>query len=80
MTNKELLKRITKNPEIMGGKAVIRGMRIGVDTILHDLACGYSFDQIIEQHPIIDANDIKACLIYAEEAVEKMNNKVKKSA
>ena len=73
------LKRITRDPAIMSGKPVIRGMRIGVDTILSDLASGLSFSEIIDQHPMINENDIKACILYAEKAIEELN-KLKQTA
>jgi len=73
MKTTTLLKRITRDPAIMSGKPVVRGMRIGVDTILSDLASGLSFTEIKDQHPMIDENDIKACILYAEKAMEELN-------
>jgi len=69
MNTKELIKRITRNPKVLGGKPIIRGMRIGVDSILDDLACGYSFDEILKERPLLEKEDLVACLIYASEAV-----------
>ena len=69
MNTKNLLNRITKNPKVLGGKPVIRGMRIGVDTILDDLACGRSFAEILKERPVLEKEDIIACLVYASEAV-----------
>lgn len=79
MNTNALLKRITRDPAILCGKPIVRGMRIGVDTILSDLASGLSFTEIIDQHPMIDENDIKACILYAEKAVEELN-KLKQTA
>ena len=44
----ELMKRITHNPQIMGGKPTIRGMRITVGTIVGLVASGYSNNKILE--------------------------------
>lgn len=69
MNSKVLLKRITRDPGILGGKPVIRGMRIGVNTVLDDLACGYTFEQILKERPMLEKEDLIACLLYAAEAV-----------
>ena len=69
MNTKNILKRITRNPEVLGGKPVIRGLRIGVDTILDDLACGYTFDEILRERPLLVKEDLVACLLYASDAV-----------
>ena len=62
MTQPELLKRITVNPDIFGGKPIIRGMRISVETILSLLAQGESWDSILEDHPELTSEDLRACL------------------
>lgn len=74
-----LVNRITRDHKILLGKPVVRGMRIGVDTVLNDLANGLSFSEIIEQHPMLDAEDIKACILYAEKSIEELS-KLKESA
>ncbi len=61
----ELLKRITANPEIFGGKPIIRGMRISVELILSLLTQGVTVDEIIEDYPDIEPDDVRACLAYA---------------
>ena len=61
----ELLKRITIIPGLMGGKPTIRGMRFPVKDILELLSCGMSNDQILEEHPALELEDIKAALLYA---------------
>ncbi len=60
-----LLNRITNNPSILTGKPVIRGMRISVEQILKMLARGISNDDIIKEFPMLELDDIKACLVYA---------------
>jgi uncharacterized protein (DUF433 family) len=57
-------KRITFNPEIMGGKACIRGMRVTVGTVLGLLAAGRSREEILEAYPYLEPEDIGECLGY----------------
>jgi uncharacterized protein (DUF433 family) len=64
-----LLNRITNNQSILGGKPVIRGMRISVEQILKMLARGISHDEIIKELPLLEEDDIKACLIYAANSI-----------
>ncbi|HEY4756550.1 MAG TPA: DUF433 domain-containing protein [Ignavibacteriaceae bacterium] len=56
--------RITTNPNICNGKPIIKGMRITVSTILEYLAAGESVENILNAYPILEAEDIKACLEY----------------
>jgi uncharacterized protein (DUF433 family) len=65
MTNEELLKRITYNPHIFGGKPIIRGKRIAVEHILGMFAAGSGFEEIMEGYPFLTEEDIRACLVYA---------------
>ena len=60
-----LFDRITVNPRQCGGRTCIRGMRIRVIDILELLAAGLSFEQIIEELPDLELEDIKAALLYA---------------
>jgi uncharacterized protein (DUF433 family) len=60
-----LLERITIKPGLMGGKPTIRGLRFPVGDILELLADGMSEDEILEQHPILQKEDIQAALLYA---------------
>lgn len=68
-TEQELLKRITANPEIFGGKPIIRGMRISVELVLSLLAQGVTVDEIVEDYPDIEPDDIRACLAYAHAVI-----------
>jgi uncharacterized protein (DUF433 family) len=67
MTNEQqiLLQRITVVPGMMGGKATIRGMRFPVSDILELLSSGLSEQEILDQHPILERDDIRAALLYA---------------
>jgi uncharacterized protein (DUF433 family) len=60
-----LLVRITINPEVCHGKPTIRDMRYPVEMILDLLASGMTFQEIINDYPAIETDDIKACLAYA---------------
>jgi len=51
MKDEELLKRITINPSIFGGKLIIRGMRIAVEHILGILAAGSTVEELLEGYP-----------------------------
>ena len=65
MTEAELLKRITIDPGIFGGKPIIRGMRIAVEHVLGMLAAGSTAKSILEHYPYLEAEDIQAALVYA---------------
>jgi len=60
-----VIERITANPQILGGKPIIRGTRISVEFILDLLASDVSEDEILEDYPHLTKNDIQACLKYA---------------
>ncbi len=65
----ELLERITVRPDQCGGKPCIRGIRIRVSDVLGSLASGMTSQQVLEQFPYLEADDIRACLEYAAEQV-----------
>ena len=71
MNEKELLYRIVIDPKIMVGKPTIRGLRITVDQILKALAAGISTDELLEDYPELEKEDIEATLLYAAELVEE---------
>ena len=54
--------RITRNPEIMGGKPCIRGLRVTVGTIVGLMASGQSPDSILQAYPYLEEADIDAAL------------------
>ncbi len=62
--------RITSNPEIMGGKACIRGMRITVSLIVNLVASGMGFEQILAEYPDLEMADIQEALRYAAWAAD----------
>jgi len=62
--------RITVNPEIFGGKPIIRDHRLAVEHVLGMLAAGDEIATILEGYPWLEREDILACLEYAHRLVE----------
>ncbi|ANV89063.1 MULTISPECIES: DUF433 domain-containing protein [unclassified Picosynechococcus] len=60
-----LLRRITLNPAVMGGKPCIRGMRVTVGTVVGLVAAGYSSEAILKAYPYLERDDIFAALAFA---------------
>lgn len=69
MDEQELLKRITINPKIFGGKPIIRGRRLAVEHILGMLAAGDTAETILAGYSWLEPEDIRACLVYARRLV-----------
>ena len=69
MSEEALLERITINPEIFGGKPIIRGRRLAVEHVLGMLAAGDGSETILEGYPWLEPEDIQACLVYARRLV-----------
>ena len=70
MTNdNELLSRITVRADVFGGKPIIRDMRIAVEHMLAMLAAGDTPETILQEYPILEPEDIQACLVYAHLSV-----------
>ena len=65
------LDRITLDPEVMGGKPCIRGLRVTVGTVLGLLASGHSEEEILRAYPYLEPEDIRAALAYATWRVEE---------
>lgn len=65
-----LQNRITINPEQCGGRPCVRGMRIRVVDVLELFAVGLSAEQILEEMPDLEADDLRACLQYAARRIE----------
>ena len=59
------MERITFDPEIKGGRACIRGMRITVSLILNLIANGMTQEEILDTYPYLEEGDIQAALTYA---------------
>ena len=61
----EELNRITQTPEVMGGRACIRGMRVTVGMIVGQIGAGHDIDQILADYPYLEREDIMQALRYA---------------
>jgi len=68
----EFLKRITFDPEIMGGKPCLRGMRVTVGMIVGLIASGHNRQEILELYPYLETEDIDEALQYAAWRVEEI--------
>jgi len=62
--------RITVNPPLCNGKPTVRRMRITVQTVLEYLSVGESREAILHQFPMLEAEDISACLAFAGSLME----------
>lgn len=69
--DENLVNRITIDPNICNGKPVIRGMRITVSTILSYLAAGETVENVLQAYPVLEPEDIQACLEYAKKDSDK---------
>jgi len=68
----DLLKRITRDPAIMGGRPCIRAMRVTVGTVVGLLAVGRTHEEILEAYPYLEPDDIRAALSYAAWRTEEV--------
>jgi len=59
------LDRITQQPEVMGGKACIRGMRVTVGMVVGQIGAGHSIDEVLADYPYLEHEDIMQALRYA---------------
>jgi len=67
------LSRITRDPQIMGGKPCIRGLRVTVGTVVGLVASGYSAADILRAYPYLEEPDIREALAYAAWRVEEVD-------
>ena len=66
------LSRITFDPNVMGGKPCIRGLRVTVGTIVGLVAAGHSFAEILKAYPYLEDEDLREALAYAAWRVEEI--------
>ena len=59
------LDRITFDPDVMGGRACVRGMRVTVSLLLNMVAAGMSEDEIMDAYPYVEREDIRQSIQYA---------------
>jgi uncharacterized protein (DUF433 family) len=70
MNERQLLERISVNPKVMVGKAVIKGTRLTVEYILNMLAHGTTSEEILQEYEGITQEDIQACLLFATRSLQ----------
>jgi uncharacterized protein (DUF433 family) len=56
------LDRITQQPELMGGKACVRGLRVTVGMIVSQIGTGHSIDDVLDDYPYLEREDILQAL------------------
>ncbi len=66
---RQLAPRIESDPDILGGKPVIAGSRLSVETILENLACGDTYADVLDSYPFLTYEDIYAALGYAAQVL-----------
>jgi uncharacterized protein (DUF433 family) len=76
----EPLTRITRDPEVMGGKPCVRGLRVTVGTIVGLVATGRSAADILALYPYLEEDDIREALAYAAWRVEEVEIPLRRPA
>ena len=71
MNTEDLLSRITINPKVMVGKPTIRGMRITVEQILRAMAGGVTVNELLQDYPDLEQEDLQAVFAYVANLVDK---------
>ncbi len=70
MTNESsLLERITARPDMFNGKPIVRDIRISVELILSLMAQGVSNEEILDDYPDLEPDDIRACMAHAHAVI-----------
>jgi uncharacterized protein (DUF433 family) len=67
----DLLNRITFNKDVLCGKPLIRGLRISVEMILELLAKGATEEEILQDYPQLEPDDLRAALLYAHHMIAR---------
>ncbi len=67
--NSKLLERITARPDVFGGKPIVRDMRISVELVLSLLSQGATQDELLDDYPGLETDDIRACIAYAHAVI-----------
>jgi uncharacterized protein (DUF433 family) len=71
MEKANIMDRITAHPDVMVGKPTIRRMRITVEQLLKALANGITTEQLLDDYPELEKEDIRAALLYASQLVDE---------
>jgi uncharacterized protein (DUF433 family) len=78
--NKQTNKLITQDADILGGKPIIKGTRMSVESVLELLASGMTIDEILKDYPILKKESILAAIDYASKLVGKSETYIFDSA
>ena len=70
-THRELMSRISSNPDVLVGKPTIRGLRISVEQILRALAAGVPEADLLADFPDLEPEDIRAAICYAADRISQ---------
>ncbi len=70
---KDLIDRVTIDPEVCHGKPCIRGLRYPVETILELLASGMSNEEVLEDYEDLEVADLRACILFAAKLTKVKN-------
>jgi uncharacterized protein (DUF433 family) len=79
MTSSDLLRRITHDPLVMGGRPCIRGMRVTVGAIVGLLGAGRTIDEVLVAYPYLERDDVLAALTFAAWRAQEVDLPVKAS-
>lgn len=63
--------RITVLPDVCNGRPTVRGLRITVATVLGYLAAGETIEEVLRQHPMLQRDDVAACLEFASRIMDR---------
>ena len=69
MNETDLLRRISVDPRIFGGKPIIRGQRLAVEHVIGMMAAGSTEEEILSGYDWLEREDIHACLAYARRSI-----------
>ena len=69
MEDERLLRRITLDPTVMGGKPIIQGTRLTVEYVLNLLAHGATTEEILAEYQGLEVEDIQACFLFATKSL-----------
>ena len=69
VVNQELLRRISARPDVFGGKPIVRDLRISVEQVLSLLGQGVAAEDLLDDYPDLEREDILACTAYAHAVI-----------
>ena len=67
--NRELLKRVAARADVFGGKSIVRDLRISVELILSLMSQGATQEEILDDYPDLEPEDLRACIAYAHTVI-----------